>query len=240
MQRKNANIELLRMISMFFIILHHAVLYSDVLSNSEVSLNKYIAAIVYIGGKYGANVFLAITAYFLIDKPFQVKRLFNVWKTTFFYGILFYAGNMVMGFRQYTIKDIGETLLPISYKSYWFVTTYVGLIFLSPFLNALIHKLDKMEYTLLLIIVASMVAIPVTFLPGAHPFADESHLFLSVFIYLVVGYYKKGFGENIMKKKFLGGVAFGGFLWMVICSIIIIRINNPMLNSHITYWMVSA
>ena len=57
MYKRNANIEIMRMMCMFLIIIHHAVLYSDVLSNSGVSLNKYIAAILYIGGKYGANVF---------------------------------------------------------------------------------------------------------------------------------------------------------------------------------------
>ena len=58
MREKNSNIELFRMISMFLIVMHHAVLYSRILSNYEPTLNKYITAIIYIGGKYGANVFL--------------------------------------------------------------------------------------------------------------------------------------------------------------------------------------
>ena len=202
MKEKNANIELFRLTSMLLIVMHHAVLYSDILSNSAISLNKYFAAILYIGGKYGANVFFAITAYFLIDKTFHFKRVVSVWKTTLFYSLLFFVLNFVIGFRSYELRDICEAVLPICYKSYWFVTAYVGLILLSPFLNVLIHKLDKTSYVILLIIVGGMVSIPVTFLPGAHPFMDESHLFLCVFIYLAVGFYKRGF-VNIPSK--IGG-----------------------------------
>ena len=160
MKEKNANIELFRLTSMLLIVMHHAVLYSDILSNSAISLNKYFAAILYIGGKYGANVFFAITAYFLIDKTFHFKRVVSVWKTTLFYSLLFFVLNFVIGFRSYELRDICEAVLPICYKSYWFVTAYVGLILLSPFLNVLIYKLDKTAYVILLIIVGGMVSIP--------------------------------------------------------------------------------
>ena len=58
MQKRNTNIELMRMICMFLIIMHHAILYSDVLSNSGVSLNKYIAAILYNRWKVWDKCFL--------------------------------------------------------------------------------------------------------------------------------------------------------------------------------------
>lgn len=248
MQKRNANIEIMRMMCMFLIIIHHAVLYSDVLSNSGVSMNKYIAAILYIGGKYGANVFLAITAYFLMDKTFHLKRVLCVWKTTFFYGVLFFILNIFVGFRAFELRDICETILPISYKAYWFVTTYVALVMLSPFLNFLIHKLGKKALGVLVVICAGMVTIPATFLPGANPYVDESHLFLGVSIYLAVGFYKKWIElENdsntsqMLKinrlRAFGGGIACFGFLWMVLSAILIITLNKASLNGHITYWM---
>lgn len=119
------------------------VLYSDVLSNSEISLNKYIAAIMLIGGKYGVNVYFAITAYFLIDKQIHLRRVINVWKTTFFYGVLFFILNIFVGFRAFELRDICETIFPICYKAYWFATVYVALVLISPFLNFLIQNLIK-------------------------------------------------------------------------------------------------
>lgn len=248
MQKRNTNIELMRMICMFLIIMHHAILYSDVLSNSGVSLNKYIAAILYIGGKYGTNVFFSITAYFLIDKTFHLKRVLSVWKTTFFYGVVFFVLNIFTRFRAFRLRDICETLLPISYKAYWFVTAYVALVILSQFLNLLIHKLDKKALGLLVIVCTCMVTIPATFLPGANPYADGSHLFLSVLIYLAVGFYKKWIelenssDDSQMPKirrlrTFFLGIACIGFLWMVLSAILIITLNKASLNGHITYWM---
>lgn len=236
MKKKNANIELLRMISMFVIIMHHAVLYSDILTNNTVSFNKYIAGILYIGGKYGANIFFAITAYFLIDKPFRFRRIISVWETTFFYGILFMILNLFVGFRTVGIRDICETLFPVCYKSYWFVTAYVGLILLSPFLNLLIDKLEKRAYLLLLIFMMFMLSIPVTFLPGSRPYADESHLLLCIFIYLFIGFYKKEKNDKRIPNIAAGG-AFLGFLWMALSAVLIITINNATLNRYITYWM---
>lgn len=49
---------------------------------------------------------------------------------------------------------------------------------MSPFLNVLIHHLNKNAFIILLTIMACMVSIPVTFFPGARPYMDESHLFL--------------------------------------------------------------
>lgn len=247
MQKRNANIELMRMMCMFLIIMHHAVLYSDVLSNSGVLLNKYIAAILYIGGKYGANVFFAITAYFMIDKTFHLKRVLSVWKITFFYGMVFFVLNIFVGFRSFEFRDICETILPISYKAYWFVTAYVALLILSPFLNFLIHKLDKRALGFLVLVCACMVTIPATFLPGANPYADESHLFLSILIYLAVGFYKKCIElENgldtsqtpkISHLRAFGGTTCLGFLWMALSASLIIMLNRAALNGHITYWM---
>ena len=53
--KKNSNIELFRLICMLLIIMHHAVFYSDVI-HSTFGANKIIANIIYIGGKFGANV----------------------------------------------------------------------------------------------------------------------------------------------------------------------------------------
>ena len=80
---RNSNIELLRMICMFVIILHHYVLYGGALEQ-PASINLIIANLFYIGGKFGANCFMAISAYFLIDSKFKVQKVISVWKHTFF------------------------------------------------------------------------------------------------------------------------------------------------------------
>lgn len=153
--------------------------------------NSFLSSCFYIGGKLGANCFMAISAYYLIGSSFKIQRIVSVWKTTFFYGVLFFVLNFIFHFKTLQIINVLETALPISYKSYWYITAFVGLLLLSPFLNMVIETLTKNAYKMLLFIMLLMVAVPITVFPKAMPFADESHLLLFVFIYLLIGYYKR-------------------------------------------------
>ena len=60
------------------------------------SINLIIANLFYIGGKFGANCFMAISAYFLIDSKFKVQKVISVWKHTFFYGLTLFLLNTII------------------------------------------------------------------------------------------------------------------------------------------------
>lgn len=71
---RESNIEMLRIIAIFFILLHHYALYNS-LYNLEVSnINKYIGIILFSLGKIGVNIFILITGYFSIQKNFSIKN----------------------------------------------------------------------------------------------------------------------------------------------------------------------
>lgn len=235
---RNSNIELLRLICMFIIILHHAVFYGGGIGTG-LPFNSFLSACFYIGGKFGANCFMAISAYYLIGSSFKIQRIVSVWKTTFFYGILFFILNFAFHFKTLQIIDVLETALPITYKSYWYITAFVGILFLSPFLNMTIEKLTKNTYGMLVIILFFMVAVPITIFPKAMPFADESHLLLFVFIYLLIGYYKKGYIIDVHKMVKLLMVL--GLAWMILSALIVIVLSCLMsktsIASYSTFWM---
>lgn len=189
---KNSNIELLRMFCMFIIILHHSVLYGGG-TEQAFGLNKIFSTIFYIGGKLGADCFMAISAYYMIDSKFKIKRIVNTWISVYFYQILFILLNIIFHFTTVGLKEVIELFFPVSYDAYWFATAYIGVVAVSPFLNALIRQLNIKSYHLLLVILSGMVMVPATFLPGANTFLDKSHLILFILIYLIIGYYKKGY-----------------------------------------------
>ena len=160
------------------------------------SINLIIANLFYIGGKFGANCFMAISAYFLIDSKFKVQKVISVWKHTFFYGLTFFLLNTILHFKAVGVGDILEVVFPISYKAYWYVTAYVAIILLSPFINNLINRLIEKQYKYLIFVLLILVTLPVTFLPKAKPYYDESHVLLFVLIYFIIGFYKKGYIKN--------------------------------------------
>ena len=70
---------------------------------------------------------------------------------TLFYSILIYS---IFYFTIYQEKTVKETLInffPVFLRNYWFVTVYIVLLILSPFLNKLINSLSQKQYMYLMI-----------------------------------------------------------------------------------------
>lgn len=66
---RKSNIELLRMVSMFLIVLHHYCVNSgfmEIMDLSQVTPNTLLVQFMSFGGKVGVNVFLIISGYFMI------------------------------------------------------------------------------------------------------------------------------------------------------------------------------
>lgn len=151
-RKRNSNIEFLRIICMFAIVLHHAVLYSGVLTES-FNANSMWNYLFGIGGKLGANCFFAISAYYLLDRKFSLRSALELHNKIWLYSILFFALNIIFKLRPFVLRDVLETFLPVIYNSYWFCSTYFALLFLAPFLNIIIEHIDKQRHMLSLAII---------------------------------------------------------------------------------------
>ena len=78
--KKNANMELLRMISMLMITMLHALTKSDLLPfmGSEVTANGWAAWVLEVLSVSSVNIFMLISGYFLISSNFKVRRLVEI------------------------------------------------------------------------------------------------------------------------------------------------------------------
>ena len=65
-KNRDCNFELLRIVSMIIIIMHHYVVQSDFV-NIPVSFNKMIAILFSFWGKVGVNIFIMISGYYLLN-----------------------------------------------------------------------------------------------------------------------------------------------------------------------------
>ncbi|AKP03259.1 acyltransferase [Companilactobacillus pabuli] len=152
--KRNSAIELVRILSMFLIILGHFAVstswnFSD---KSNLILISFIHSF-WIGGKLGVNLFVLISGYFLISSKFRRKSFFNVWYTSYFYMVLVLIFAIFMNIGSITYKDIIKTIF-LSSSGYlsWFVTAYLLMYLLSPFVNKLLLNLNKKEFRRLLAI----------------------------------------------------------------------------------------
>lgn len=87
---RESNFELLRILSMFLIVLHHFSVYSENLF--EPGSTGYLLHYMFsVGGKLGVNCFFLISGYFLCEKERNINKLFKLWGEIFFGQLLFFA-----------------------------------------------------------------------------------------------------------------------------------------------------
>jgi len=191
-KQRQSNFELLRIISMFLIIAHHYVLHSDLL-NMGIVPNKIVADFLVIGGKVGVNCFILISAYFLVDSEFKIKRLLKLILQTLFYSIIFLV--LFSAFNIIDISQINKTafIFPIIFSTYWFVTAYIGLYVLSPFLSRIIHSFDK-KILSKLIIIMTLLLTSFSNIFMTNPFFSD--LIWFIYLYFIASYCKYYFADK--------------------------------------------
>lgn len=140
---RESNIELLRIIAMIMIIVHHFELFAGNSNIGNLSLNSYIEIALFSFGKLGVNIFVIISGYFLINSKFSTKKIFKLWMQILFYSVGIIGILKLLNIVDINLKEMLKYFLPISYKKYWFASTYMYLYLMFPFLNRLAHSLQQ-------------------------------------------------------------------------------------------------
>lgn len=134
--RRDSNLELLRVLSMLMIVANHFATKSrlpwNVVADSSLGVNLFFSQFLGSLGKLGADIFILISAWFMVGKPFRFQRLFKVWLTTVVIGVTILAFLPLFG-KTVVADDWIKNLFPLTKNPYWFVTTYIPFIALIPF-----------------------------------------------------------------------------------------------------------
>ena len=85
MKDKNSNIEVLKIICMINIIVHHSFAHS-ILQIDLSNINFIILYVINIFGKISNNIFILITVYFMINKKIKPMHIVKIVLETWFYS----------------------------------------------------------------------------------------------------------------------------------------------------------
>ena len=207
---RKSNIELLRVVAMFLIIIGHycyhglkeSQVYAEFTVTDIVGISEWGGVeLLYLISCIAVNLYVMITGFFICDRlSFRWKGILKVWLQTVFYGILFVL------FAFFTMQEgmqtpLFETVLPIYNSSYWFVTHYVGLMLIAPFLSLIVRSLSRQHYQLLLAIGGIMC---LDFFYGQR-FAGSMTIHWFIYLYVVSGYIKK-YGVPSILERYSGTV----------------------------------
>ncbi len=193
-KKRNYTLDLLRILSMIMIITLHYINHGYKINEvGSAGNNTLILWIIYAFCFGAVNIYVLISGYFLCESEFKWKKVLKLWIEVMFYSlgiffILYLTGN-------YSINSLGEfnkVFLPVLSKSYWFVSIYLTLYIISPFLNKLIKNLSKKEYLKLLGIL-SLLLICNNFVLGTNLIDNTygSGIVWFIYLYLVAAYIRK-------------------------------------------------
>lgn len=119
---------------------------------------------------------------------FCIKKLLSIWYQVIVYSLLIYTIFILIPHSE--ICEMKFCFLPIYYNTYWFVTNYLALIAVAPFISKAICLLEKRQYMILLTVLFLL-----NFQFGkfgfGRIFSGSGSLFLFIFLYVLGGYIKK-------------------------------------------------
>lgn len=207
--KRVSNIELLRIIAMIMIIMHHFALHGCSQLQKDYTFNTVVIDVFILGGKVGVDLFVLISGYFMVDSKITMRKILK-----FVGQVWFYSSSIFLLFRLIITPDVGLSyldgvhfLFPILYGENWFASTYFWLMLSVPLLNYVINKLDDKQIVRLIITILFVCSVLPVFL--------EISIILSnygwfVVLYVLAAYIKR---RTPLEGKCIKNFLFAGMLY---------------------------
>lgn len=233
---RSSNFELLRILSMFLIVMHH---YSAQgvggLTEHALTVNKTLEYILSLGGKIGVNCLVLITGYFMVGTSIKYMKLLKLIFEVFFYSVLCMLVFYGFGLSAFDPKVLKESLFPLTYDMYWFATAYVVLYLLSPFINILIRGLNQKNHLKLILLLVILWSVFPAFTFGQAPgYSSLGWFFLIYLIGAYIKLYPHRLFDNLKITLPTACLSYG----VIVLSVIVLDylgIKNSFFAEHATY-----
>lgn len=196
--KRESQFEVMRTIAMFFVVVYHCLTHgiggeygfntSRVVSLSNLLFSDFMLVFCSIA----VNLYVMISGYFLVDLNFKLSRIVRTWVNAVFYSffitIIFVSFHII----PFNIVTTVKSFFPISTDAYWFVTQFLGLLILSPFLALIARQLSCRQYLYLLIGGAfiCLSIIPDFPLGKRYYVAHGNSIWSFAYLFLVAGFIK--------------------------------------------------
>ena len=191
--QRNSSIELLRIIAMFMILMHHFVVHNgyDELNLPLGPERIFFQLVMAGGGKVGVVIFFSISAWFFLDREQTIKsNLKRVWIME--RELLFWSLALMMFYLVFDRADLGpklmvRSLVPLSTGIWWYATAYAIFLMLLPFLSKGLKVLSR-EYHLALAATVLVIWGLTSFIPGMIGINDG--FFGFIYLFILISAYK--------------------------------------------------
>ena len=225
-KERSSNFELMRIVSMLFIILYHAITYTNLDSNCQsVPIRLFIQMILYIIIVH-VNSFVLLSGYFQSKSKFRLSKLINMLVLVSWYSFLILFIGIKLGWvEEYSIITFVNSLLPSNTSIYWFINCYLLVYIFSDYINKFINRLSQSEYKRLIVIYFLVFSV-LPFCSGLKFYRNDGFTFTNFFLLYIIGGYLRRFplkesyhfknystnGYRIILMLFFAMMAFSNFM----------------------------
>ncbi len=149
-KERDSNFELCRLVCMLYIVVYHLIIHVPAVYENT-SWGLPLRNICHIG----VVVFVMISGYYGIRRKW--RRLLELALTVSFYNFLGILVATLCFNQNFEIKSLLSVFFPVTKGGYWFITTYVVLYLIAPYINMVLEKLQRRDFALLLIVLGIIV-----------------------------------------------------------------------------------
>lgn len=195
MKKRDSRFELVRIISMIMIVAYHYTMYGNW---SREGFNTIKIQFFRPWGQVGVALFVMITGYFLVNRESDLnkswQRVKRIWIKTLIYSWIILLCAFVFHFGSFYKRDFLYAFFPVIFDEYWFITSYIVLILLTPVLNIAVEKLSKRDLLRGVVVIIVFADIVPFIKNDGTPNAPLGNMFsvgAMLAPYLIAGYVKK-------------------------------------------------
>ena len=196
-KQRKSNLELLRIVSIILIIMHHFALYIELNFGNAITSNRLIIQFLTIGGKVGVSCFLLISGYFMVNQKFKFKKFLKLIFQLLTYCILGLVLSIIFNNSHYTLLIIMQLIFLSFFGGYWFMLPYLIVYILSPFINKAFNCLDKRELRKLILLLILFQSVIPTF---SFLNFEFSNVIWFTTLYIIGAYFSR-FSEDMPSRK---------------------------------------
>lgn len=227
MNTRNSKIKLLKIIAVIMIVISHSLprdgsvdssWYVNIRMASSDYKHVVLSALSYLG-QIGNGIFMVCSAWFLAGREvINRKKIIGLWIDTIAVSWVFLFVCLIL-FHNLSKTDIIGSVMPVTYKSYWFVTCYICFYCIVPFLNMIVDKVGKQIHFQIIVVFALLYMFINMIIPISGKYYYASDLVSFIQIFFIVSYLKTYHDVTKMNFKLAIEVEGGGITCFNFCDI---------------------
>lgn len=211
-----ANLELLRCVAMLMVVALHYLGKGNLLVDlraGELNGAERAAWLLESFCIVAVNVYMFISGYFLCTSSFKPSRIVRLWLQVWVYSVGIGVLGASAGVMAGTVVDTHfflTLLFPVSMGHYWFMTAYLFLYLLLPFVGTAVLRMNRQQLGTALFFLLFTFCIVKSVLPLRFEMDRQGYDCLWYLCVFLTAAYVRRFGFSLLERRWFGPVLYGG------------------------------